>query len=328
MNNLISVVVPVYNAEKTIRRCIESVLIQDYSNFELILIDDGSQDTSLKICKSYHDNRIKVIHRENKGVSITRNEGINVAKGKYIFFIDSDDYIRNRYFSSLLNIKNDENVLTMCQIEGLEFNNNFCETLVDFSNLDKKVFLQLNKDFLLYGPVAKLYDLGIIKKNNILFPEDISFGEDLLFNFQYLRCVDKIKYTDKTSYFYDRSNEISLSQKYRKNRYENEIILFNALYDFFVEKNILDNDSKEYLYGRIFDSAYNSIADIYEFEKNFRTKLNMVSKILNDKILKESYCYIKDNKYSKYITILMKRNYPILLFCYFKLGTIKNKECG
>ena len=92
---MISVIVPVYNVEKYIRRCIESILIQEYRNFELILVDDGSTDSSGDICEEYakDNNRITVIHQENKGLSGARNTGISNAKGEWVVFIDSDDYI-------------------------------------------------------------------------------------------------------------------------------------------------------------------------------------------------------------------------------------------
>ena len=95
MNPTVSIIVPVYNAENNVARCIESVLKQDYENFELILMDDGSKDSSGSICDEYaaRDERIRVIHKENSGVSDTRNKAIDMARGEYLQFIDSDDWI-------------------------------------------------------------------------------------------------------------------------------------------------------------------------------------------------------------------------------------------
>ena len=104
MSALISVVVPVYNAEKYLDKCIQSIINQKYSNLEIILVDDGSKDNSLELCKKYaeSDKRIKVIHKENEGVSTARNSGIEVASGDFIAFIDSDDYIdENMYFNMM-----------------------------------------------------------------------------------------------------------------------------------------------------------------------------------------------------------------------------------
>lgn len=327
MNDLVSVIVPIYNAEKTINRCIDSIISQDYRNIEIILIDDGSKDNSYNICMSYGDKRIQVIHQENKGVSFTRNVGINLAKGKYIFFIDSDDFINKNYFSSFLDLMDDENILGLCPIEGLQ--NTFFECvnnlLIDFNKLDQEMFLELNKNYILYGPVAKIYNLDLIKKHNIIFPINISFGEDLIFNFEYLKYINRIKYTNKTSYYYDRSNETSLSQKYRKNRYENELLLFETLKNFFDGKGINSRDSKEYLFGRVFDSAYNSIAEVCKFENRIIQQINMISKIVKDKTLKESFKYLPDNKYSKLILLMMKNELSVSLYFFYKLSSIKNK---
>ena len=103
MNPTISVIVPVYNAEKYVGRCIESVKAQTYSDWQMILVDDGSKDKSLEICQEYagSDNRIRVIHQENAGPGIARNVGLKYANGKYVVFIDSDDYIEKEYFQLL-----------------------------------------------------------------------------------------------------------------------------------------------------------------------------------------------------------------------------------
>ena len=105
-NSLVSIVVPIYNVEKYIEKLICSVVAQTYSNFELILIDDGSPDESGKICDQYanKDPRIKIIHKDNEGVSAARNDGIKIAKGKYITFIDGDDWIEPDFTAYMLNL--------------------------------------------------------------------------------------------------------------------------------------------------------------------------------------------------------------------------------
>ena len=106
MNPIISIIVPVYNVEEYLQRCIDSILNQRFKDFELILINDGSTDNSLKICKEYSlsDSRVKVINKENGGLSSARNAGINIAKGKYIGFVDSDDWINEEMYQTLYNL--------------------------------------------------------------------------------------------------------------------------------------------------------------------------------------------------------------------------------
>ena len=104
MNPSVSIIVPVYNARKTIARCIESIINQEFQDFELLLVNDGSKDDSGQICDSYaaQDKRIRVIHKDNSGVSDSRNMALDLAKGKYIQFLDSDDWITNRCYESFL----------------------------------------------------------------------------------------------------------------------------------------------------------------------------------------------------------------------------------
>lgn len=104
---LFSIIVPVYNAEKYIARCIESILVQSFKNYELILVNDGSKDRTKEILNRYQDNpNCIVIYQENSGVSVARNRGIELAKGKYICFVDADDYVADNYFETLIPLLN------------------------------------------------------------------------------------------------------------------------------------------------------------------------------------------------------------------------------
>ena len=117
MSDLVSIIIPVYKVEKYLAQCIESVLSQDYSNIEVILVDDGSPDKCGLICDEFakKDSRITVIHKQNEGLSSARNSGIDIAKGKYISYIDSDDYISDKYISTMINEFSDNNTdLVIC----------------------------------------------------------------------------------------------------------------------------------------------------------------------------------------------------------------------
>ncbi len=123
--DLISAIVPVYNVEKYLYRCVDSILKQTYENFELILIDDGSPDNCSQMCDelSEKDSRIKVIHQENQGLSAARNSGIKIAKGNYLTFIDSDDWISNTMFEDLINLIKEKNAdISICNFIVTEGN--------------------------------------------------------------------------------------------------------------------------------------------------------------------------------------------------------------
>lgn len=142
MNELISIIIPVYNVEKYIGKCIDSLIKQKYDNLEIILIDDGSSDNSGEICDKYakKDKRIKVIHKKNSGQADSRNIGISKASGKYIGFVDSDDYIDKDYYNRLYKtlVKNNADVVT-CKYQNVynddyrkeEIGNNIRETILD-----------------------------------------------------------------------------------------------------------------------------------------------------------------------------------------------------
>ena len=127
LNELISVIVPVFKVEAYLAKCIESIRCQTYSNFELILVDDGSPDGSPQICDDYAavDDRIRVIHKNNRGLSSARNAGLDIAQGEFICFIDSDDYIKPEYLETLLTLQRKNNAdLVICEYDYVEKNGN------------------------------------------------------------------------------------------------------------------------------------------------------------------------------------------------------------
>ncbi|MBQ9782222.1 MAG: glycosyltransferase family 2 protein [Clostridia bacterium] len=176
MNDLISVIVPVYNVQKYLPRCIESILNQSYKDIELILVDDGSPDNTGEICDYYakKDSRVVVIHKENGGVSSARNAGLNIAKGKFINFVDSDDYIPNDSLENLINLQKENDAdLVCCTFERLLQNGNIVQTkfydkVLYIDNIkSEEVNIFLSNHF--RGPCAKLYRSSILKCNNLFF---------------------------------------------------------------------------------------------------------------------------------------------------------------
>lgn len=201
---MISIIVPIYNSEKYLDRCINSLLNQTHVNFELLLINDGSTDSSGNICKKYveKDKRVKLYTKINGGVSSARNLGLDNAKGEYICFVDSDDYVENDYLLKLYN-KIKASDLVVCSylyekqnisvVEKL----NDCELSVNCSLLNE---ILMKGAFM--GPVCKLYKKDIIESNKIRFNTNIHSGEDTLFVYTYLLHINKISTIKDITYHY------------------------------------------------------------------------------------------------------------------------------
>ncbi len=197
----ISVIVPVYNTEKYLKRCIDSILSQTFEDFELILINDGSTDRSLDVLKSYEkiSKKVKVIDKVNEGPALTRNKGINVSKGKYIMFIDSDDYIDHDYLYNYYNgISNDDFDVVIGGYKRV---------------IDDKVKYTLKlkqgefSKYMVTGPVCRIIKKSFLIKNNIEFL-DTNSSEDVYFNIMLYNKTNKIKIIDDVgyNYFYNASS--------------------------------------------------------------------------------------------------------------------------
>lgn len=223
-NPLVSVIVPIYNAEKYLADCIESILRQSYANIEILLVNDGSIDESGRICDKYaYDKRIIVFHQENLGVSAARNKALKNANGKWVVFVDADDTIDVNYIDSLVksNISFSQNSLVVCGVVRMNRHTNkkdvirFTNHCFHLENVEEYEYPYLDKVFLWGAVAGKLYSLDIIRRNNIYFNERLSQNEDHLFYFQYLTNIEEVITTDNIGYNYKYSDsDLSLSNKF------------------------------------------------------------------------------------------------------------------
>ena len=225
MNDLLSIILPIYNVEKYLPLCLDSILSQTYSNFECILVDDGSTDDSGKICDDYvlQDNRFKVIHKINEGVSVARNTGIDLSTGKYIGFIDPDDFISDIYYEILINAHK--------QFPDYIIQSNkvcFTNKQIPISKSNKNVRLgELNK---IAGAVFRvLYESSILKENNIRMTKGLSFYEDALFNIEYAQKSNKKEYNkDKREYYAENPDYRKYKRKYAEDYRKREPVKSKA----------------------------------------------------------------------------------------------------
>ena len=214
----ISIIVPIYNSEKYLQRCIDSILSQTFNDYELILINDGSSDNSGNICDKYEkeDHRIKVFHKENGGVSSARNLGIDNAKGEWVAFIDSDDQLDRDY---LLNFNLNSDADLLVQGYKKEYFNKKPEMIIP--NMEESylasdvisIIFDLEKKSIINSPWCKLFKREILFKHNILFDNNISYGEDHLFSLSFIEHIATISVTPKAGYIYQIRASQSLSTK-------------------------------------------------------------------------------------------------------------------
>ena len=236
----ISVIVPVYNAEKYLDKCVESLLSQSFADFELLLVNDGSTDNSGKLCDEYakKDRRIKVFHKENGGVSSARNVALDHANGQWIAFVDSDDWVSENYLKDL-------HFAVVGEKKGLIFqgfsyykNGKITESLEwEDETIQKEDVIKLfeEKKIRKYGySCSKLYNMAVIKEYNLRFDETLKIAEDLMFLLSYLPHIDYVRFISGANYFY-RSVVDSLSKKHFSYQsmyevYEKSIPYMDALF--------------------------------------------------------------------------------------------------
>lgn len=296
----ISVIVPVYNVEFYIRKCIDSILVQSYTNFELLLIDDGSTDGSGKICDEYaeKDDRIRVFHKPNSGVSTTRNIGIEKATGYYVAFIDSDDWIEKDYLIKLLP-NGDE--LVICSLfweeaqhsvqDRLSENHYRSDELIHFieDNITSQMFV---------GPFCKLFVTSLLKVHDIKFVEKLHHCEDFIFVLDYIISIKpNIKTIEETLYHYRRNLLYSLSVKSLSSEHCVFFLdlLYSKIYKIYSEfgfKKIPTFIFREHLAN----CFANIIKNILYSPVNILHKIKKIRQLLNDErfrniLLDETYIF-------------------------------------
>ena len=267
---LVSIIVPVYNAEVDLDRCLSSLISLEYMNdYEVILVDDGSKDNSGKICDKYEEKYglFKVVHQKNAGVSTARNVGVEQARGKYIMFVDADDYLMPSAMQSII-----YGTQTNCD---LIIYDSFFDTGVrkihSYPEIEKikerqalsiditySMFLKLQNN----EPFSKLYLTRIIKETQVRFPVDVKLGEDLIFTLQFLERVQKVTYVPEAIYMHI-DNISGLSKQNTSLKVIGDYdAMYNAMLSFVSKMNIEDRHYNEVI-ASILQSVTNYSGKLY-----------------------------------------------------------------
>lgn len=233
----VSVIIAVYNAERYLDRCVSSVCRQTYTSLEIILVDDGSTDSSALLCDrwSERDARIKVLHQDNAGVSAARNTGIEAAGGKYIAFLDSDDWIEPDFVKTLLE-KHRQGDLVLSGYM-MDYGEGGKQIKRLYSKQKDCCYLSCRDALLLYdknllNPIwNKLYERKVIARYGIAFREDMDLGEDIVFNLEYLQNIDgRICVVNQPLYHYSCSENSSLGSRYHEHFVDMQRKIFNSFF--------------------------------------------------------------------------------------------------
>lgn len=222
---IISIIVPVYNTEKYLHRCIDSILAQTYTDFELLLVDDGSTDSSGAICDEYalRDSRVRVFHKENGGVSSARNLGLDNAQGEWITFVDSDDWVNVKYIEHLYECVSNEIDMIFSYATIYTGSTKYKENYPSYIACSTDIDVMFDKNDLHWhtSPWAKLYKKELINQNSLRFDNAICVGEDLVFVYSYILVCKRIYISNITDYNYNNIVTGSLTQ--RVFRFESEL---------------------------------------------------------------------------------------------------------
>ena len=299
MKNIkVSVIVPVFNTSQYISKTLDSIISQDFENFELIVIDDGSTDNSLEIINNKLKNcniSHKIIHQENAGVSVARNRGIDESIGEYIVFVDGDDYISNNHLSNLYNGKTDFSLTQFVKKDGDKLSNPHVYSK-DIISTDEFIKMELNMQ-IPFNFFQLIYKSDIIKDNNIRFTPGVVYGEDTEFALKTLSFGDKIAISNEVTYFYVQHSQSAIKTSEFK-RF-GVVNVFENLADFYknngrddlanlitvsrIPKAIFGNMNFFFYNGYDFDEVINEMKELdlfsklskFQGDKKFKLKIKL-----------------------------------------------------
>lgn len=314
---LISIIIPVYNVELYLKQCIESIISQE-GNVEIILVDDGSPDESPVICDEYakKDNRIRVIHKKNGGVSSARNAGLDIARGEWIWFVDGDDYISENAISELKRILKKEDNIDLIRFSNKRLDNNQIITINinNVNNLSKNEYLNKYHSYL---NQTMLFKLELINKEKLRFSEDIKTGEDLEFQYKYLLyCNHPIQYNKQLYIYRVRELSATRSNDSRYNIVNDSLNVLNRLLSFIKEKNI---NPEKWFYIKVKNIMKNIL-----FSASIVKDLNIKELQYKIRLVMDLY---RDNNIDSFNTIKMRLAY-IDIRLYFILNKVYLKLTG
>ena len=314
--DLISIIVPVYNVEDYLPRCIDSILKQSYSKLEIIIVDDGSTDNSSYICDEYmhKDSRIKVIHQQNAGVSVARNTALSIINGYYVAFVDSDDWIHPNYIEKMLYaIKMYNAELACCAYKKVEYSDNFQFKNENQDEFETKLILVNSSNNYLPGhgsACCKLFQSNIIKDYNLSFPIGIRYAEDYIFGCQYMmHCKRIVDMNIILYYYFQRATSATHTfdiqyYQYAIKRTEWAIKLYSNIHE-------MPQTTKNMIFAT---EIVNNITNIFNYYSSSVTAQKTIS------VMKKSF-----DSFKTYFVSEPQKDFPLWLKKFFKIYSMELK---
>lgn len=320
----VSVIVPIYNAEKYLEQCLDSIVSQTLKDIEIILIDDGSTDGSAEICKKYlSDSRVSYYHKENEGLAAARDDGMMRANGEYIGFVDSDDWIKPDMYEKMYTAaKSNDSDIVFCNCIQNEDGHRFSRELpVGAYNRDKiksevlpKTLAFISKDggkrAIRWSNCMRIYKRDTLNKNNIKFDRRLRRSQDLQLTYESMIVAQNFYYIDEP-FYHNRVVSDSLSRGYTKNMWPLYTYLIEILYK--DTENFKEMDLMDQMHLRAFffatDCIENEMKPLCPNDK--KTKIKLIEEIMNDPICERFYGHIPVDKlnplYRKYYELIHKK---------------------
>lgn len=274
---ILSIIIPVYNADRFLEDCLQSIISQSFTSWECILVDDGSADRSAEICDriASTDARFRVIHKNNGGASSARNRGIVESRGKWITFIDADDFIGETFLKGLMQPILDGEKVDFVHGGCINYENGQASSV----NQEYDYYVGDNKGKLFRSfrglVVSKLFNTSILMNNRLLFDEEMKIAEDMAFTMDYLCFVDSYAFVPEKSYYYRRDNETSTTHIKKWNSYQQYRQGFLHLYYStirYIERNNIDKADSRLRYEQRAAQYYEVLRSMYHDKSLNRTK--------------------------------------------------------
>lgn len=261
-NKLVSIIIPLYNNEKFIGKCLDSAINQIYSNTEIIVINDGSTDNSVDVVKQYtlKDNRIKLINKQNTGVSDTRNIGLKHAQGEYVCFSDADDILSRDYVSYMVDLMMEDSVdIVSCNSMFGNYDGRQTKKVKKRIISGEKAAISLLSYRVPIGVYSKLFKKSFLERNNIRFKSDLVIGEGFNFNMDAFQSARKVNMSNRKIYYYRRDNATSVTTKFSMKKWRNGLYAIQVIKENLSDPSPAVTKAWHYAYWRTYSDVYDAI---------------------------------------------------------------------